>query len=171
MSFLPWFLPGVALTLVVATTLALPFARALPARTAVAWLLLAALGTIAAATLTPSRLALDYGTLSPLSCDLSRVTLAPLRELRRIDDTSLNILLFIPLGTAVGLLPRSRARAAILVGTVALPPAIEATQLLVPALDRACQSADVVDNLTGLALGLMVGSVAALVGRRVRRER
>jgi hypothetical protein len=40
---------------------------------------------------------------------------------------------------------------------VALPFAIEATQLVVTSLDRACQSADVSDNLTGLALGVVAG--------------
>lgn len=48
-----------------------------------------------------------------------------------------------------------------LAAAVALPFVIEATQLLVPSLGRACESADVVDNLTGLVLGLAAGAVVA----------
>jgi len=48
----------------------------------------------------------------------------------------------------------------VVVGAIALSFAIETTQLLVLWLDRACQSADVVDNLTGLAIGLAGGIVA-----------
>jgi len=31
-------------------------------------------------------------------------------------------------------------------------------QLLIPILDRGCQSADVVDNITGLLIGLVIGT-------------
>ena len=41
---------------------------------------------------------------------------------------------------------------------IALTFGIETIQLLVPALERAYESADVVDKLTGLAIGLGGGS-------------
>jgi len=44
---------------------------------------------------------------------------------------------------------------------IALPFAIETTQLLVPWLHGACQSADIVDNVAGFVLGLGIGTVAA----------
>ena len=44
--------------------------------------------------------------------------------------------------------------------TVILPFAIETIQLLATGLGRACQSSDVADNLTGLAIGLVIGVVA-----------
>ena len=47
----------------------------------------------------------------------------------------------------------------IVVAAIVLPFAIETTQQLVLWLDRACESADVVDNLTGLAIGLAGGVV------------
>ena len=168
---LPWFVPAAVLSLLIATVLAGRVGRSLMTSTSVAWLLVVSLGWIVAATLTPSRLALEYGATSHLSCDLSRVMLLPLRGYLRFDDPGLNVLLFMPLGFAVGLLPRNRWKIGILVVAILLSPAIETTQLLVPALDRACQTADVVDNLTGLALGLVAGNAIGLVGRWARRER
>jgi glycopeptide antibiotics resistance protein len=108
------------------------------------------------AALTPLRGSFNFAAVGG-TCDLSRMGLAPLHELLHIDDTSLNILMFIPFGTAVGLLGRSRQMAVLIVVAIALPFVIELTQLLVPALERGCQSADVIDNLTGLALGLVFG--------------
>ncbi len=46
---------------------------------------------------------------------------------------------------------------------IALPVAIETTQLVIPALERGCQSADVFDNLTGLVIGLVLGTLARLL--------
>jgi VanZ family protein len=91
-------------------------------------------------------------------CDLTRVGLASLEDLSSFNDASLNILLFVPLGAAIGLLPGSRRKAAIAIAAILAPFAIELFQLLVPQLGRGCQSADVVDNLTGLVLGLAAGT-------------
>jgi glycopeptide antibiotics resistance protein len=163
----PWFFPGVMLAIVVGAIAARSLARALSTRPAVAWLLITSLGIALAATLTPQTLA--GAITSSGTCDLARIGLAPWDELLAVSDTSLNVLLFVPLGLAIGLLPRSRGRTAIAIAAVALPFAIEAIQLLVPALDRICQSADIFDNLTGLAIGLIGGLavrwVAGAVGR------
>ena len=156
---LPWFLPGVAIWVAVALAAGGRVGRALGVRRTVALALIVSLGIILSATLTPLRGALDFRAVGTGSCDLSRVGLAPLRELLRPNETSLNVLLFVPLGVSIAFLPRSRLKVVVLVAAIALPFAIETTQLLVLWLDRACESADVVDNLTGLAIGLGGGIV------------
>lgn len=164
MSFsdsVPWFLPGilasVAISLVangrVAATLAVPRAIATAG--------IVSLGIISSATLSPLRAAIESGATSSGSCDLSRVGLASLAELMAVssNDTLLNVALFFPLGLVIGLAPRSGHKTALILACIPLPFLIETTQLLVPSLARACESADVFDNLTGLALGLAAGSI------------
>ena len=157
---LPWLLPGVVISIVVSIAASGALGRALGVRRAVAWVMVLSLGIITAATLTPQLEALEFGARGSSSCDLSRLGLAPLRELLRLSDSGGNILMFIPLGATIGLVPRSRRKAAIVIAAIALPFGIETIQLLLPVLDRACESADVIDNLTGLAIGL-AGVVAA----------
>jgi glycopeptide antibiotics resistance protein len=141
----PWFLPGLAAALILST------------------------GIILSATLTPLRWAIDVGATGSGICDFSRVELAPLTQLLRADEASLNVLLFMPLGVVTGMLPRSRWKAAILGVAIALPFVIETIQLLLPVLDRACESADVFDNLTGLVVGLAGGAVALRLLASARR--
>jgi len=159
-SLLPWFFPGVTISLVVGLVTSGVVGRSLGVSRIVALALILSLGIILSATLTPLRWAIDFGAAGTGACNFSRIGLAPLGELLRFDDTSLNVLLFIPLGVTIGLVPRSRRKAAIVAAAIALPFAIETVQLLVPWLDRGCESADVVDNLTGLFVGLAAGSVA-----------
>lgn len=78
-------------------------------------------------------------------------------------DVALNILLFVPLGWAIGVAPRSMRKLIVLLWAATLPAVIEAVQLQVSELRRGCESADVVDNLTGLAIGLVAGHVIRLV--------
>jgi glycopeptide antibiotics resistance protein len=166
---LPLFLPGVAISIVVGLVASGALGRALDIRRAIAFVMVLSLGIIFAATLTPQAGALGTGARGPGYCDFSRIWLAPWERLLSISDASGNVLMFIPLGVTIGLVPRSRRKAAIVVGAIALPFAIEMTQLLVPAMDRACESADVVDNLMGLALGLVAGVVAGRIARGVDR--
>ena len=166
---LPWFLPGFAISVAVSLAAGGLVGRVLGVRRAVASILILGLGIIVSATLTPLRGNLDFDTVVRGSCDFSRIGLAPLAELRHINDTSLNVLLFIPLGLSVALLPRSRRAGAVIVAAIVLPFAIEATQLLAPVLDRGCESADVVDDLSGLVVGLAVGSMALWLWHHVRR--
>ena len=90
----------------------------------------------------------------------------PLAELMAVsqNDSLLNVVLFVPLGVVVGLAPRTTRKAAFILAAGLLPFVIESTQLLVPALARACESADVFDNLTGLTLGLVTGSILRRFG-------
>ena len=168
-SPLPLFVPGCVVALAVSTVASGRAARRLGVRRPVAWLLLMSLGVILAGTMTP--LAVESRPQFPLAgtCDLSRMGLPSLEELLRPGDVIGNILMFIPLGFAIALVPRSPRKAAVLAAAVALPFAIEATQLVVIPLHRACESADVVDNLTGLVLGLAAGAVAVWLVPRLGR--
>lgn len=159
MSELPGFLPGVLLSIAVAVMASGGVGRSIGTGRALAWMLLVAVGIILSATLTPG-LTDSAADVAHRTCDLSRIGLPPLRLLLSLNDTSGNVLLFVPLGAVIGLLPRSRFRLVIVVAAIFLPAAIEGTQLLVPWLGRACESADVIDNLTGLVMGLAVGTAA-----------
>ena len=165
---LPWLLPGSAVALVVSLVASGRVGRWLGVRRAIAGLMLLTLGVILSGTLTP--LARDYveDPESAGSCDLSRMRPASLSEVFGPTDVLGNILMFIPLGFAVGLVPGSRRKAAVIVGVVALPFTVELIQLVVTPLNRGCESADVVDNLTGLVIGLGAGFVVSRVVPGVR---
>jgi glycopeptide antibiotics resistance protein len=166
----PWFLPGVIVAIVLGYVARRRVARWFGASNAIAWGLVVALGLVLSATLTPHQdTPTSVATATAYGCDMSRLSLAPLDEVLAYNDVSLNIALFVPLGAIIGLLPRSRRKGVVIAAAVALPFVIETTQLLVAPLDRACQSADVIDNLTGIVLGLASGSLAGvLAGRRGR---
>ena len=87
-----------------------------------------------------------------------------------LGTTSLNVILFVPLGILIALLPRSRATAFAVIGAALLPLAIESIQLAARPLGRACQGADVVDNILGLALGLAVGWTGMWISRRASKQ-
>jgi glycopeptide antibiotics resistance protein len=137
-------------------------------RRPVAWAILVGFGVIVSATLTPLRGALNFEAVGTGTCDLSRIGLAPVAQLMRLNETSLNVALFIPLGIAIGLVQASGPRAALILASTALPFGIETIQLLAPILDRGCQSADIVDNLTGLLVGLVIGTGLRFLGSRIR---
>jgi glycopeptide antibiotics resistance protein len=147
-----WFVPGVACSIVVSLIVAPLAARTLRTSRLVAWLLVFSFGVILSATATPIQAALDGGG-SGRACDLSRIGFASLADLFAINDTSLNVLLFVPLGWTLGLIPNTPRQLILALLVLALPFGIEALQLWAPILGRGCESADVVDNLTGLGLG------------------
>jgi glycopeptide antibiotics resistance protein len=157
-----WFWPGVGLTIVAGVVLSPFVARTLRVRWAVSMLFILSLGLIVSATLTPSREALRFGALGTGTCDLSRIGIASMADLA-LGDPAFNILLYVPLGLAIGLFPASRFKAALIVAAIVLPFAIETIQMVAVVLDRACQSADISDNVTGLLIGLVVGILASLV--------
>ena len=153
-------MPGALIAAVAGLLTAPVVARGLRSARAPAWLLVFGIGVVIAATLTPLGVGFEEPVSIPRTCDLSRVGLAPLSEYFRLGDTSLNVALFMPLGVAVGLLPGSHRKWIVVAAAIVLPFAIETLQLLAPVLARGCQSADVVDNLIGLVLG-MVGATGA----------
>jgi hypothetical protein len=165
---LPWFLPGLAITTAIAFAVAGRIARRLRTERWIAMLLVMSLGAVLAATIPPTAGGWDRPS-GPGRCDFGRIGLAPLSEYLRLSDTSLNVILFVPLGLAVGLLGRSPAMVRTLIAAVALPPAIEAIQSLAPVLGRGCESRDVSDNLLGLGIGLVLGLLLSVV--RARRPR
>src|SRR5688572_16741118 len=101
----PWFVPGLILTVAVASLAAPALSRRLGASRWVVVSLTLSLGLILSATLTPLADALE-GVGSSGRCDTGRVALAPLSSYGRFGDPSLNVLLFLPLGFALALLPR-----------------------------------------------------------------
>ena len=164
---LPWFLPGLAITIVIALVVAGRIARRLRTESWIAFLLLMSVGAVLAATIPPDTSGFRGRPSAPGRCEFGRIGLAPLSQYLHLGDTALNVILFVPLGLAIGLLGRSPATARVLVAVLALPPAIEAIQSLLPMLGRGCQSRDVVDNLLGLGIGLALGVLPSVV-RRVR---
>ena len=117
-------------------------------------------GTVIAATLMPTSAALE-GLSSSGVCDTSRLGIAPLGQLLDVSGTSLNVLLFVPLGVAVGLLPRNRRAGLVVLAAFSLTFVVEGVQLIATPLGRGCYTADIVDNTMGLAIGVVIG----LLGR------
>lgn len=144
---------------IVAAALGPAVARRLGVARPVGMLLLFGFGLVMAATLVPTGAAMD-GATSDGVCDFSRLGPASIRELTSVTFASLNVLLFVPLGVAVGLLPLSRPAVAAGLAAFSLTFVVEGIQLLVPALGRGCQTADMVDNLMGLVLGIAIGALA-----------
>ena len=168
MSTLPWLMPGIVISILLALLASQAFGRILATRPAIAWVILVGLGVVISATLTPLQDASGVVTSGNGACDLSRLGFAPIASLLQVDDTSLNILLFIPLGMGIGMLRGSGRKAILFAVALALPLSIEGIQLLVPFLERGCQSADVIDNVTGLLIGVGMGTGARFVGTRFR---
>lgn len=159
----PWALPGMLVVGLLAIPLAPIAGRALFAPAFLAYLLVVSTGWVLIATLTPG----GHGGL-PESWREPNLTLSlPSWEtLTTINETSLNVLLFAPLGLAIALLPRIRA-ATVLFGLAVLAPAgIEVAQYLIPELGRVgLQMDDVVANEIGLFAGAVLGLVIRLILR------
>lgn len=157
-SVLPWLVPGLVLSAVVGLVAGRRVGRAFGTSPAIGWGLILGFGLVASATLTPLRGGLEFDSTAIGTCDLSRFGIAPLQQLLRISDQSLNVLLFIPLGLVIGLVPGSRRKRVLIALAILSPIAIESSQSLLPVLGRGCQSGDVFDNLTGLLLGWAIGT-------------
>ena len=168
-SAVPLFLPGVLAACALAAIASKGIGRRLGISPAVAALVVVSAGTVVSATLTPT---VGSGNESlTTGCDLSRMGLAPLGSYLQVNTASLNVLLFVPLGIAVGLVPFARGGGLLLIGCVAAPFVIELTQLALPAMGRSCQSGDVVDNLTGLAVGFVMGLTFQTIVSRFQPRR
>jgi hypothetical protein len=163
---LPGLVPGSILALLISLAGSGLTAHIVASSRRHAFALLLSLGFILAATLTPTPEPGPTETghqVYPGTCDVTR--LRPLSPwlLTSINQASTNVLLFVPLGAAAALLPMRDRRTRVLLVACALPIAIEITQLALPVLGRVCQSSDVADNLTGLALGAVGATIAARV--------
>lgn len=158
-SDVPLSLVAVGAAVLIALVLSPATARMLQTQRSIAALLLIGTGFVLAATLVPTAAALE-GATSDGICTFSRIGLARIGQLTSVTPTSLNVLLFVPLGFAVGLLPRWRTTVVVMLGAILLPFVVETIQLVVTALARDCESADIVDNLLGLTIGFAFGIVA-----------
>ncbi len=155
-------LAWVPLAFVIAVLTARPVARRLSVAIPVAFLLVLAAVGILAITLIPQpdgRIAATDAT-----CLLPTLSVPAGGRLFPLSDESLNVVLFVPLGIALGLMAGHPAAPRIAVLAVALPWAIEATQLVVPGLGRTCQSADLTANLVGLVFGVVTALASRFLG-------
>lgn len=167
---LPLFVPVVIVVTVLALVGAGRVARATGARLTVAAALVVAAGVVVAATLTPQASALVYGETGTGACNLARLTPAAPWAYLVFGEALGNVLLFMPLGVTLALMPTSTVRHWLLLGAIASPFLVELAQLVTPMFDRACESADIIDNLLGLAVGFALGWTAnRLLGGRLSR--
>jgi len=151
-----------AVLLVVAVVVSGPLARRVGCGRLAAVALLLACTAPLALTLPP---ATDPDAELVIGCALAVKRLA---EWGRGGEELANLVMLAPAGALiVALLRRRAAVAAVLVAT-AFPIAVEAVQLLAPALRRSCESTDVLLNLAGLAAGVLAGVLVRLVRRPVR---
>src|SRR3954447_12260288 len=114
LSDFAWFWPGGAITIVVAAALAARVARRVGTSPLVGLLLLFGVGLIVSATLTPSREALRFGAVGTGTCDLSRFGPPTPADILQLKDPAFNILLYVPLGAAIGLLRGRRPQRTLL---------------------------------------------------------
>jgi glycopeptide antibiotics resistance protein len=127
-----------------------------------AGLLLFSLGAVLAITLTPG---IGGDPSAPITCQ-GLVPAPSLSELWSLtSDNGQNVLLFVPLGLFIGLIPRRSVLLGAGLGAAVLPFAIEGIQALLPGFARSCQAWDVIENLLGLAIGLVIGSLLAGIVR------
>ena len=73
-------------------------------------------------------------------------------------ETRANVVMLMPAGAAALLFPSGPRRLAALGAALALPAAIEVTQMVVRPLGRACQGADVFNNTLGVLLGFWLAA-------------
>lgn len=152
---IPWFAPSLIVLSVSSLGVARLVSRRLKVRAFSAYVVVWSTGLILAATLLP--LAVREATWQYGGCDLSRTGLVDLRSLVLLTDEGLNVVLFAPLGMALGSIRGSSGWTRMVVLAAVLPLGIESIQALVAALGRGCESGDVIDNLTGLSFGLVAG--------------
>jgi VanZ like family len=157
----PLLIPGVALALVIAV----PLAPVAAARTGLppllAGMLVFSAGAIVAITLTPGS---GAGFFGQSWCGGLRPT-PRLDDFLRLSEHGLNVVLFVPLGILIGLIPRPRPFAVAALAAAGTPILIEWIQYSVPRLDRVCQTWDALENLVGLGIGLAIGVALSLALR------
>ncbi len=123
----PWLLPGSLIALVVSLLAARPVGRWMGVSPVVAGVMILNLGVFLAATLTPPASGFSFEVAVARTCDMSRIGLASPADWFNPPDTAGNMVVLIPLGFAIALIPRSRRKAAVLIGAIALPFVIESS--------------------------------------------
>jgi glycopeptide antibiotics resistance protein len=161
----PGFIPGSLLAVVISFAMNGLISKVLYVRRCLAFCLIITLGLILSATMTVGGESQPSVNKDIECCDFTRLALAPVAELFAVNETSLNVFLFVPFGLVIGLIHHSPRKVPILVAAFALPFGIETVQLLMPAMNRTCQSADVIDNLIGLVVGLILGKLTKFLTR------
>lgn len=167
MRTFPWAFPVLAVGILAGALAARPVGRFLRMPPWAAFLLVAALALVVAVTLTPLGSASDVPAALPqLPAHPIPVEVQTASGLWRwpwqwfpIDERTLNVALFVPLGVGVGLVGRRRLRVVLPLVALMLPLVVEGTQYLVGPLNRDADWRDVVDNVTGVVIGLVIGVV------------
>lgn len=159
---IPWFWPVTAALVGVAALFSRQVARSFGTTRLHAFALLVSVAGIVALTLTPA------GGFGGHACRIPSSWPISLDDFVHPTDRGLNVVLFIPLGIVLGLMPRSPIKVEAVIIAALSPLLIELTQSMV-GLGRTCEATDVVDNLSGLAVGLLIGAVLGVVLRRWRR--
>jgi glycopeptide antibiotics resistance protein len=163
----PWAIPGSLLVLATAAWASRGLARTLRASRLYAFGFAASLGTALLFTLSPS---LDAGPGRHRFASLE-VTLDTFRNLGGINETTLNVALFVPLGLLAALHRTRSVRIPLIAAASAIPLVIEATQYALPSLGRSgFQMNDVIANLLGVTLGLGLGTIARRLAHQQTRE-
>lgn len=158
---LPWAVWAVLVAGAVAVLAARPLGGWLESSPLVSGLLVFGAGIVVAVTLTPVNAAgssawRSFGTGSALVPDWV------------VSDRFANLLLFVPLGIAAGLVGRAAARRWIVLAVLVSPLLVEGLQAVLPILNRGPQWQDVLDNTIGVLVGL---GVAWAIRRRSVPER
>jgi hypothetical protein len=151
----PLFWPGTLLSALAALLCRHRLGRRLGVVPFAAFLLVLSLGGIVTLTLLPDLDAHYMDNLRYADPDWQTNWHVPrLAELTTVNQQSLNVALFVPLGVAIAQIrPRTRALLTA-AAAAALPFGIEATQYALPWLLRAADAQDIAGNLLGLALGM-----------------
>ena len=151
MPNLPLLMPVVLMGLFIAVACGRLLACRLRCPWWVAVALVASLTLVIGVTLTPQSVSEDVVDAGEISWPFTWI-------LALLDERTLNVLLFVPLGFTIALIG-SRVLWFAVVGVLALPWAVEGIQYLVTWLSRDAQWQDVVDNTVGAVIGLGIGLV------------
>lgn len=118
-----------------------------------AFALMMALGVVLAATLTPRAETGWSGHV--LMLDLERLSF---ERLTGVNETSLNVLLFVPLAFLATLIDSRHLRRRVLLGVWLCPLAVELVQAVFPGLGRiGFVLSDALANMLGVAIGVTIG--------------
>ncbi|MBO9522711.1 MAG: hypothetical protein J7518_14350 [Nocardioidaceae bacterium] len=160
----PWALPVTVVACAVALAASPVLARRHGGNPLVWWLYLSAVGGFLAVTITPTGGHFSGGLSTHVIRSMSP-SLPNLRDLRALNEVSLNLLVAVPLGAAAVLLSSVLRRYWPLLA-IGLPFVSELVQGVLPGLSRVgFVLGDALTNLVGVAMGAAGGVVLALVMR------